>query len=248
MKMHYLAAAAATVLTLAVAAPAAAQVGEVNINTGIYRSDITGDDEKVWGLGGSYASGGDGGIGFSIEGLYADASDADVSFWGAAGSLFSRNDMRAFGGTVTYISQDFGGPSDYDLWDGSLFAQIFQDNFTGTGRVFIGQVDGGFSNLEYRGVALDGDFFIHENAAVNLGIDFIDAEGGDGEFGGNIGLEWKRMNGPLGAFVEGSFSGDVTYLQVGVRGTLGGVTLRDRSRLGAPRTQLRDIVRFSGHL
>lgn len=229
MKMKILASTAGVAVALAVAAPAFAQgSGSIGASVGTVR--INGNEETAYTASGGYAFDLSGDMDLEIGAGIVDFGGNNNETYGASAALVSRNANRAFGGAIAYADNDIA-----DYWEVSGLAQLYTMGFTGTGQVFYGSVDVG-TDVDVRGARLEGSFFMQDNLALNVGTSYTDVEGANGGFAFGLNTEWKANSSPLGVFAGGRYinapGGDVTIWEIGLRGTFGAQTLRERSQEG----------------
>jgi hypothetical protein len=237
MKMKYFAAAGASVLALCVAAPAFAQSGYIGGNYGEFRIKSVSDTDTIHAIDGAYSTPlGGGGFNVQAEGVYADLDqpgDSDMAI-GAVSLYTDWNDWE-YGGTVA-----IGDIVGLDLFEGSAFGEVNGEAFQATIRGFFGNFDAGVVDVDYRGLTIDGNFFLTDNASIRIGGTYADFEAFDPVWTGTVGGEWKMANSPIGITTSYSFNEDYSALWLGVRGTFGANSLIERENNGPTGTFLFD--------
>jgi hypothetical protein len=237
MKKYLLGAAAA----LALAAPGVASAQSGYVDLGYTNTDPGGGvDGDTWALGGAYAWGGDGTVGFQLDGVIAnhDFGGGDVDTFNFGGHAFVRNSSHLIGGFLNVGSADFGGGFDYDYWTiGAEGAYYFQRT---TLNGVLSYSDSDDLNAELTAADVGLVHFVTDNFSIggNLGYGDIDGGGDFTSFG--VGAEYQFAQMPVslyGGWTTTDFDGfDVDAFTIGARWNFGG-SLVERDRSGASLTR-----------
>jgi hypothetical protein len=257
MKKYLLGAAAA----LALAAPgvASAQSGYVDLGYQSTDGEVFGVDTEAdgWTLGGAAAWGGQGSLGFQLDGVIGNTeADAggDADTYNLGGHVFTRNDSHLIGGFVNFGEVDAGGGADFDYWSLGLEGQMYLQRTTLDGALSYSEADD--TDAELTAVDLGATHFFTDNfsAGANLGFGSIEGGGADADvstFG--LGAEWQFASAPVSIFGGWQHSeiddidAEADTLGIGVRYNWGG-TLFDRNRNGASLPRGGGLGRYAGLL
>lgn len=252
MKKFLIGAAAA----LAIAAPgvAAAQTGHVDLSYQNTEADIGGLDAEGegWNLGGSTAWGGDGTVGFQLDGSISEADD--VSAWGVGGHAFARNSNHLIGGFVTYGNTDIDGGSDVDAWAVGAEGQYYFARTTLDGALTYSEAD----DLDAELTSVDAGLthFVTDNFSIggNLGFGNIEVPGGDVDVTTwGLTSEYQFASAPISIFGGwqqteiDDIDAEADTLSIGVRYNWGG-SLFERNRSGASLARGGGLGRYAGLL
>jgi len=236
MKKFLLGAAAA----LAIAAPGVASAQTGHADLAYTSSEASSTDLDTWTVGGATAWGGNGSLGFQLDGQYAnhDAGGGDADTYNIGGHIFSRSQGGLFGGFVNFGNADFGGAFDYSYWTIGAEAAAYMDRTTLTGVLSYSDSE----DLDAQITALDvgATHFVSDNFSFGGNLGFGDIEGGDEFWAAGVSTEYQFAGSPIslfGGYTHTEFDSlDVDALTVGVRYNWGG-SLFDRDRNGASLTR-----------
>ncbi len=238
MKKFLLGAAAA----LAIAAPGVASAQQSGyVDLGYTSTDASGGgDIDTWTFGGATAWGGNGSLGFQIDGQYGshDAGAFDADTYNLGGHIFTRSDGGLIGGFVNFGSADFGGAFDYDYWTIGGEGAIYMTRTTLNGVISYSDSE----DLDAQITALDvgATHFVTDNFSFGGNFAIGDIEGGSEFWSAGLGTEFQFSSAPIslfGGYTHTDFDGtDVDALTVGVRYNWGG-SLFERDRSGASLTR-----------
>ena len=255
MKKYLLGAAAA----LAFAAPgvAAAQTGYVDLGYQTGEVDAGGPsaDYDGWTLGGAAAWGGNGSLGFQVDGVVGNSDfdgGGDTDFYTLGGHLFTRNDSHLIGGFVNFGNADQGGGAEYDYWTLGVEGQMYLSRTTLDGAVYYSEADD--NDAELTGVDFGVTHFVTDNFSLGGGVGFanLDVIGIDVDVT-SLGLngEYQFASAPVSLFAgythqeldDVNLDNDV--FNIGVRYNWGG-SLFDRNRNGASLSRAGGFGKFGG--
>lgn len=248
MKKYLLGAAAA----LAFVAPGVASAQSGHIDLGYGTTDISGGDIDSTTLGGAYSWGGNGTVGFQVDGnlgWHEFDGGGDVDTYNFGGHAFVRDTGHLIGGFVNFGNTDFGGGFDYDYWTIGAEGAIYMNRTT---------IDGALSwsdseDLDTSLTALDLGLthFVTDNFSLGANVGFGEIDGGSDFTTLGVGAEYQFAAMPIslyGGYSTTDFDGsDADTLSVGVRYNFGG-TLFDRDRSGASLTRNGGFGRLGGVL
>lgn len=247
MKKYLLGAAAA--LAFVVPGVAAAQSGHVDL--GYTSTDTDAGDIDTWTLGGAYASGGQGSLGWQIDGVIGNHeydAGGDVDTYNLGGHLFTRNDSHLIGGFVNFGNADFGA-GDYDYWTVGAEGAIYLQRTTFNGVLSYSDSE----DLDNTVTALDlgVTHFISDNFSVGAGAGFGEFDAGSDFNSFGINAEYGFGSMPIsvfGGWTTTDFDGfEADALTIGARYSFGG-SLFDRDRNGASLTRNAGFGRLGGIL
>ena len=257
MKKVLLGAAAALALTLP--GVASAQSAYVDLGYQSSEADVGGvsGDADGWTLGGAAAWGGNGSLGFQVDGLIS-STDADgggdTDAWNIGGHLFTRNDAYLFGGFVNYGDVDVDGAGDFDFWTVGLEGQLYLQRTTLDGALSYSEGDDADAELTAADVGLTHFFTDNFSFGGNVGFGNIDTPLGDTDVVSyGLGAEWQFASLPVSVFGGwqhaeiDDIDADSDTLGIGVRYNFGG-SLFDRNRSGASLSRGGGLGRFGGLL
>jgi len=234
MKKLLLGAAAA----LAMAAPGVASAQSGFVDLGYATTDISGGPEAdTLALGGAYAWGGNGSLGFQVDGVFGSHEfdgGGDVDTYNLGGHLFHRNESHMFGGFVGFGNTDFGGGAEYDYWTGGLEGAYYMSRTTLNG--VLSYSDAEDLNTNITALDLGATHFVTDNFSFGGNLGFGQIDGGSDFTAFGVGAEYQFASFPIslyGGYNTTDFDGtDVDVLSLGVRWNFGG-TLLERDRNGA---------------
>jgi hypothetical protein len=257
MKKFLLGAAAA----LAISAPgvAAAQSAYVDLGYQSTEADIAGveGDGDGWTLGGAAAWGGNGSLGFQVDGLVSSAEadgGGDVDSWNLGGHVFGRSNGGLIGGFVNFGNVDIDGAGDFDVWTVGAEGQMYLSRGTLDGS--LSYSEGEDIDASLTAANLGYTHFVTDNFSFggNVGFGQIDDGTDDADlvtYG--IGAEWQLAAAPISIFGGWQHSeiddidSDADTLGIGVRYNFGG-SLFERNRSGASLARGGGLGRFAGLL
>lgn len=248
MKKYLLGAAAA----LAIIAPGVASAQSGYVDLGYTSTDLEfGGDVDTTALGGAYSWGGNGTVGFQVDGAIAqhEFSGGDVDTYNFGGHAFVRNDSYLVGGLVNFGNTDFGGGADYDYYTIGAEGAIYLQRTTLNGALTWSDSE----DLDNSITALDlgVTHFITDNFSIggNVGAGEFDAGSDFTSFG--LGAEYQFASLPVslyGGWSTTDYDGfETDGLTLGVRYNFGG-SLFDRDRSGASLTRNAGFGRLGGIL
>lgn len=256
MKKYLLGAAAA----LAIAAPGVASAqGYVDLGYTSGEVDFGGPsaDFDGWQLGGAAAFGGNGTVGFQIDGLVGNLEGdggGDVDTYSFGGHAFTRNSSHLIGGFVNYGGADAGGGADYDYWTIGVEGQLYLSRTTLDGSVSYSEADD--LDGELTAIDLGATHFLTDNFSFGGGFGFANLEvpGGDVD-ATNFGLNAEYQFASLPISIFGGYSHlevddidlDSDAVSVGIRYNFGG-SLFERNRSGPSLSRSVGFGRFGGLL
>lgn len=257
MKKFLLGAAAA----LAISAPgmAAAQSAYVDLGYQTTEADVGGlsADADGWTLGGAAAWGGNGSLGFQVDGLISQ-SDADgggdADSWNVGGHLFTRSDAGLIGGFVNYGNVDIDGGGDFDFWTAGIEGQLYLSRGTIDGAVSYSEGDDVDASL--TAVDLGYTHFITDNLSFGANVGFGQVDDGTDDtdlVSYGLGAEYQFSSLPISIFGGwqhaeiDDLDSDADSLGIGVRYNFGG-SLFERNRSGASLARGGGLGRFAGLL
>lgn len=257
MKKFLLGAAAA----LAISAPgvAAAQSAYVDLGYQSSEADIGGTsaDADGWTLGGAAAWGGNGSLGFQVDGLVSQSEadgGGDADIWNIGGHLFTRNDAGLIGGFVNYGNADIEGGGDFDFWTAGVEGQLYLSRGTIDGALSYSEGDDVDASL----TALDAGYthFITDNFSLGANVGFGQIDDGTDDtdlVSYGVGAEYQFASLPISIFGGwqhaeiDDLDADADSLGIGVRYNFGG-SLFERNRSGASLARGGGLGRFAGLL
>ncbi len=250
MKKYLLGAAAA----LAIATPGIASAQSGHIDLGYATTDAGAFDIDTTTLGGAYSWGGNGSVGFQVDGNFGwheyDGGGPEVDTYNIGGHAFVRDTGHLIGGFVNFGNTDFDGFIDYDYWTIGAEGALYLSRTTIDGTLSWSDSE----DLDRSLTALDlgVTHFISDNFSIggNVGFGEIDSGGSDFTTLG-VSTEYQFAAMPIsiyGGYSTTDFDGfDADTLSVGVRYNFGG-TLFDRDRSGASLTRNGGFGRLGGIL
>jgi len=248
MKKYLLGAAAA----LAIVAPGVASAQSGYVDLGFASTDAGTSDIDTTQIGGAYAWGGNGTVGFQIDGLIGtheyDAG-GDVDTYNLGGHVFVRDTGHLIGGFVNFGSADFGGVFDYDYYTLGAEGAIYMSRTTLNGTLSWSDS----SDLDTSLTALDLGLthFVTDNFSIGGNVGFGEIDGGSDFTGFGIGGEYQFASFPVslyGGWNTTDYDGfEADTLSLGVRYNFGG-TLFDRDRSGASQSRNGGFGRLGGIL
>lgn len=233
MKKFLLGAAAA----VAIAAPgvASAQSGYADLSYSTTSISTSTPDVDAWTVGGAYAWGGNGSLGFQLDGVVANHeydSGPDVDTYNVGGHLFTRNESHLFGGFIGLGGADFG-PFNYDYYSVGLEGAYYMSRTTLSGVLAYSDSDDLNSDATTLDVGLT--HFVTDNFSFGGNVGFGEVADLD-LISYGVNAEYQFSGAPISIFggynVNDYDSFDADTLSVGVRWNFGG-TLFDRDRSGA---------------
>lgn len=235
MKKYLLGAAA----VLAISAPGAASAQSGYVDLGYSTTEVGSTEIDTWAVGGAYAWGGNGSLGFQIDGLIGSHeydSGPEVDTYNLGGHLFTRNDNYLFGGFANIGNTDFG-LFDYDYYTVGLEGAYYLSRTTLNGVLSYSDSDD--LNADATALDLGATYFVSDNFSFGGTVGFGEIDDGDfSTFG--IGAEYQLSAAPIslyGGYNTTDFDGtDVDVLSLGVRWNFGG-SLLERDRSGASLTR-----------
>lgn len=257
MKKLLLGAAAA----LAIAAPSVASAQSAYIDLGYQSTEVdlggVSGDGDGWTLGGAAAWGGNGGLGFQVDGVFGtsevDGGD-DATSINVGGHVFTRNDNFLFGGFASYGDVDADAAGDFSFWTVGAEGQLYLSRTTLDGSISYSDAEDVDSELIAGDVGLTHFFTDNFSAGANLGFGTVDDgidEADVVSYG--VGAEWQFASAPISIFGGwqhaeiDDFDADADTLGVGVRWNFGG-SLFERNRSGASLARGGGLGRYAGLL
>ncbi|ANP46973.1 hypothetical protein [Candidatus Viadribacter manganicus] len=236
MKKYLLGAAAA----LAIAAPGVASAQSGYADLGYSTTDAGSNDIDTWQLGGAYAWGGNGSLGFQLDGVignheYDTGGDADTYNLGA--HLFTRNDSYLLGGFVSLGNTDFGGGFDYDYYTVGVEGAYYLERTTFNGA--LSYSDASDLNADATALDLGVTHFVTDNFSFGGTVGFGELADNDFTTYG-VGAEYQFSSTPISlyaGYTKNDYDGfETDTLSAGVRWNFGG-SLLERDRSGASLTR-----------
>ncbi len=231
MKKFLLGAAAA--LTIAAPGVASAQSGFVDL--GYSSTDVDSTEIDAWTFGGAYAWGGNGSLGFQVDGVFGSHEydgGSEVDTYNIGGHLFTRNDTHLIGGFVSFGNTDYS-IGEYDYYTVGLEGAYYMSRTTLHGVLSYSDSE----DFESDATALDlgATHFATDNFSFSGTLGF--GEIADLDFLTlGVGAEYQFSGAPIslyGGYTTTDYDVfDADTLSVGVRWNFGG-TLLDRDRSGA---------------
>lgn len=257
MKKYLLGAAAA----LAIAAPgvASAQQGYVDLgySTGEVEAFGSSADVEGWQAGGAAAFGGNGGLGFQIDGVFGnsevDGGD-DVDSYTIGGHVFTRNESFLIGGFANYGNSD-DGTDELDYWTLGAEGQLYLSRTTIDGAVSYSEADDDGGELTALDLGLT--HFVTDNFSLGGGVGFGNADvAGTDVDAVNLGVsgEYQFSAMPISLFAGYShgevddFDVEADAFTLGVRYNFGSGSLFERNRSGASLSRGGGFGRYAGLL
>ncbi len=234
MKKFLFGAAAA----LAIVAPGAALAQSGYAEVGYASTDVGGNDIDTWQFGGAAAWGGNGSMGFQLDGAYGSHEyggvGAEADTYNLTGHIFGRNDNHMVGAFVGFGNTEFGGAFDYGYWTLGVEGAYYMARTTLSGVVAYSDSDDLDAQMTSADAALT--HFVTDNFSIGGGLGFGDIEGGSEFTSYGVGGEFQFTGAPIsiyGGYNVTDFDGsDVDVLSIGARWNFGG-SLFDRDRNGA---------------
>lgn len=256
MKKFLLGAAAA----LALAAPGVASAQQAYVDLGYSSGEAeafgTSADTEGWQLGGAAAFGGNGSLGFQVDGLIAnsevDGGD-DVDSYTLGGHVFTRNENFLLGGFANYGNSD-DGTDDLDYWTLGAEGQLYLSRTTLDGAVSYSEADDDAGELTALDLGIT--HFVTDTFSIGAGAGFGNFEvAGTDVDATNLGLNAEYQFSALPISLFGGYShgevddidAEADALTVGVRYNFGG-SLFERNRSGASLSRGGGFGRYAGLL
>lgn len=246
MKKILLGAAAA----LAIAAPGVASAQSGYADLSYANTDAGSSDIDTWAVGGAYAWGGDGTVGFQLDGLigrheYDSGTDADT--YNVGGHAFVRDANHLIGGFVGIGNTDFSG-FDYDYYTVGFEGAYYLSRTTL--NAVLSYSDSDDLNADATALDLGATHFVTDNFSFSGAIGF--GELADDNFTTyGVGAEYQFSASPIslyGGYTKNDYDGfDTDTLSAGVRWNFGG-SLLDRDRSGASLTRNAGLGRLGAVL
>lgn len=231
MKKYLLGAAAA----LAIAAPGVASAQSGYVDLGYSTTEVGSADVDTTTLGGAYAWGGNGSLGFQVDGLigsheYDSGGDADT--YNLGGHLFTRNDNYLLGGFASVGMADFGS-FDYDYYTVGVEGSYYLSRTSLNGA--LSYSDANDLNTDATLLDLGATHFVTDNFSFGGTVGF--GELADLDYVGyGVNAEYQFSGVPIsiyGGYNNNDYdSFDSETLSIGVRWNFGG-SLLERDRSGA---------------
>jgi len=248
MKKYLLGAAAA----LAIVAPGVASAQSGYVDLGYSTTEIGPNDIETTALGGAYTWGGDGTIGFQVDGvvgMHEYDGGPDVDTYNLGFHAFARNTGHLIGGFVNFGGTDFGGGFDYDYYTLGAEGALYMSRTTLNGTLSWSDSE----DLDSSLTALDLGIthFVTDNFSIGGNVGFGEIDGGSDFTTLGVGGEYQFASFPIslyGGYSTTDFDGtDADTLSLRVRYNFGG-TLFDRDRSGASLTRNAGFGRLGGIL
>lgn len=247
MKKYLLGAAAA----LAIVAPGVATAQSGYVDLGFTAADSDAGDIDTTQIGGAYAWGGNGTVGFQIDGVIGtheyDAG-GEVDTYNLGGHAFVRNESHLIGGFVNFGNTDFG-PFDYGYYTLGAEGAIYMSRTTLNGALSWSDSEDLDTSLTALDVGLT--HFVTDNFSINANAGLGEIDGGSDFTGFGLGGEYQFATFPVslyGGWNTTDYDGfEVDALSLGVRYNFGG-TLFDRDRSGASQSRNGGFGRLGGIL
>lgn len=228
------------VAALAMSAPgvASAQSGYLDLG---YSSTDTGTNEiDTWAVGGAYAWGGNGSLGFQLDGAVGQHEydvGLDANTYNLGAHLFTRNENHLLGGFVGIGNTDIDGALEYDYYTFGLEGAYYMSRTTLNGVLSYSNSDD--LNSDATMLDLGATHFVTDHFSINGGVGFGELSDNDVTTFG-VGAEYQFTSAPISLYAgynNSDYDGtDVDILSVGVRWNFGG-SLLDRDRSGASLTR-----------
>lgn len=257
MKKYLLGAAAA----LAIAAPGVASAQSAYVDLGYQSGEIDAGgpsaDYDGWTVGGAAAFGGNGGLGFQVDGLVGNSEvdgGGDTDFYTLGGHMFVRNDSFLVGGFANIGNSDSGGGAETDYYTIGAEAQVYLSRTTLDGAVSYSEDDD--SDAELTAFDFGATHFFTDNFSVGgaLGLGTIETGLGDIDTTSyGLTTEYQFSAVPISLFggwnhLDLDDTGvEADTLSVGVRYNFGG-SLFERNRSGASLARGGGFGRYGGLL
>lgn len=248
MKKYLLGAAAA----LAMIAPGVASAQSGYVDLGYTSTDLDGGgDVDTTALGGAYAWGGNGTVGFQIDGAIAqhDFAGGDVDTYNLGGHAFVRNDSYLIGGLVNFGNTDFGGGIEYDYYTIGAEGALYLQRTTLNGALTWS--DSEDLDTALTAVDLGATHFVTDNFSFGGNVGFGEFDGGGDFTSFGLGAEYQFTALPVslyGGWSTTDYDGfETDGLTFGVRYNFGG-SLFDRDRSGASLSRNAGFARMGGIL
>lgn len=241
---------AAAVLAIAVPGAALAQSGFAEV--GYSSTDISSTDLDSWHVGGAAAWGGNGSLGFQLDGAFGSheysGGGPEADTFNLTGHIFGRNDNHMVGAFVGYGNTDFSG-FDYGYWTLGVEGALYMSRTTLDGVIAYSDSDDLDAQMTTVDVGLT--HFVTDNFSIGGGVGFGDIEGGSEFTSYGIGGEFQFTGAPIsifGGYDVTDFDGsDVDVLSIGARWNFGG-TLLERDRSGASLSRNNGFARLGAVL
>jgi len=248
MKKFLLGAAAA----LAIAAPGVASANSGHVDLSYTNTDFDGGDADTTAIGGAYVWGGEGTVGFQLDGTIGQhdfSTGGDVDTYNLGGHAFVRNEGHLIGGFVNFGNTDFGGGSEYDYYTLGAEGAIYMSRTTLNG--VLSWSDSEDLDTSLTALDLGVTHFVTDNFSVGGTAGFGEVDGGSEFSSFGLGGEYQFASFPVslyGGWNTTDFDGfEADALTLGVRYNFGG-TLLDRDRSGASLTRNGGFGRLGGIL
>jgi hypothetical protein len=238
MKKYLLGAAAA----LAIVAPGVASAQSGYVDLGFTNSDAGALEIDTTQIGGAYAWGGNGTVGFQIDGVVGmheyDSGGPEVDTYNIGGHAFVRNDSHLIGGFVNFGNTDFGF-GEYDYYTLGAEGAIYMSRTTLNGTLSWSDSEDFDSSITALDLGLT--HFVTDNFSVGGNVGFGEIDNGGSDFTAfGVGGEYQFATFPVslyGGWNTTDYDGfEVDALTLGVRYNFGG-TLFDRDRSGASQSR-----------
>ncbi|HYD88770.1 MAG TPA: hypothetical protein VEA80_14945 [Vitreimonas sp.] len=247
MKKYLLGAAAA----LALAAPGVASANSGYADLSYTNTDFGSGDADTTALGGAYSWGGDGTVGFQIDGVLGqhEFTGGDVDTYNLGAHAFVRNEGHLIGGFVNFGNTDFGGGSEYDYYTLGAEGAVYMSRTTLSGVLSWSDSE----DLDNSVTALDLGLthFVTDNFSIGGNLGFGEFDAGSDFIAYGLGGEYQFASFPVslyGGWNTTDFDGfEVDALTLGVRYNFGG-SLFDRDRSGASLSRNGGFGRLGGIL
>lgn len=239
------------VAALAIAAPGVASAQSGYVDLGFANADAGATDIDTTQIGGAYAWGGNGTVGFQVDGVIGTHeydSGGEVDTYNFGGHAFVRNDSHLIGGFVNFGNTDFD-VFDYGYYTLGAEGAIYLNRTTLNGT--LSWSDSEDLDTSLTAVDLGLTHFVTDNFSIGANAGFGEIDGG-GDFSGfGIGGEYQFASFPVslyGGWNTTDFDGfEVDALTFGVRYNFGG-TLLERDRSGASQSRNAGFGRLGGVL
>lgn len=247
----FLLGAAAVVAAAVPGVASAQQSGFVDV---AYSSTDVGGEIDSWAVGGATVWGGNGSLGFQIDGQFAthDATGYEADTYNFGAHVFSRSDNGLIGGFINYGSADFGsGVFDYDYWTVGGEGAIYMSRTTLNG--VISYSDAEDLDAQITAVDVGATHFVTDNFSFtgNAAFGNIDSFGSADFWSAGVGVEYQFGATPVslfGGYTHSDFDGsEGDAFTVGVRYNWGG-SLFERDRSGASLTRNAGFARLGAIL
>lgn len=237
---------------LAIASPGAAMAQSGYVEAGYSSTEVGSGDIDTWQFGGATAWGGDGSIGFQIDGSYGmheySGGGPEVDTYNLAGHIFTRNESSMLGAFVGLGNTEFGSSFDYGYWNIGAEGAYYMARTTLSGAITYS--DSSDLDAQISSIDLGLTHFATDNFSIGGALGYADIEGDDlTSFGVNA--EYQFSSSPIsiyGGYTTADFSGvDADMFTIGARWNFGG-SLFDRDRSGASLTRNAGFARIGAIL